>query len=117
MERDLRVARSARWYDPGVRHLERKPERPRRPQVLLGLASAGVETEARTGVAMPIIAPDKNTVCLIDWQHNDLYRFFAFVFAPPTREHFELLSEPSLPEALRNLWKQLGCKGEFPGFE
>jgi len=66
---------------------------------------------------MPIIAPDKRAVSLIDWQHNDLYRFFAFVFAPPTREHFDLLSEPGLPEALRNLWKQLGCEGEFPGFE
>jgi DMSO reductase family type II enzyme chaperone len=22
-----------------------------------------------------------------------------------------------MPEALRNLWKQLGCEGEFPGFE
>jgi DMSO reductase family type II enzyme chaperone len=66
---------------------------------------------------MPIIAPDKRAVSLIDWQYNDLYRFFAFVFAPPTREHFDLLSEPGLPEALRNLWKQLGCEGEFPGFE
>jgi len=66
---------------------------------------------------MPMIAPDENAVNSIDWQQNDLYRFFAFVFAPPTRECFDLLSQPGLPEALRNLWKQLGCEGEFPGFE
>jgi DMSO reductase family type II enzyme chaperone len=66
---------------------------------------------------MPMIAQDQNAVSSIDWQQNDLYRFFAFVFAPPTRECFELLSQPALPEALQNLWKQLGCEGEFPGFE
>ena len=66
---------------------------------------------------MTTIAPDQNAVNLIDWQQNDLYRFFAFVFAPPTRECFDLLSQPGLPEALRNLWKELGCEGEFPGFE
>jgi len=66
---------------------------------------------------MPIIAPDKSAVSLIDWQHNDLYRFFALVFATPTRECFDLLSQPGLPEALRNLWKQLGCEGKFSGFE
>lgn len=66
---------------------------------------------------MPMIAPDQNAVNSIDWQQNDLYRFFAFVFAPPTRECFDLLSQPALPEALQNLWKQLGCEGEFPGFE
>jgi len=64
-----------------------------------------------------MIAPDENAVNLIDWQQHDLYRFFAFVFAPPTRECFNLLSEPGLPEALRNLWTQLGCEGEYPGFE
>jgi hypothetical protein len=65
----------------------------------------------------PVIAPDENAVTSIDWQQNDLYRFFAFVFAPPRRECFDLLSQPGLPEALRNLWKQLRCEGEFPGFE
>src|SRR5208282_4795965 len=75
---------------------------------------------SRTGDAMPpipMIAPDENAAASIDWQQNDLYRFFAFVFAPPTREYFHLLSQPGLPEALQNLWKQLGCEGEFPGFE
>ncbi len=66
---------------------------------------------------MPMIAADDNAVNSIDWQQNDLYRFFAFAFAPPTHECFELLSQPGLHEALRNLWKQLECEGEFPGFE
>lgn len=66
---------------------------------------------------MPMIVPDETVISLIDWQQNDLYRFFALVFAPPTRECFELLSQPGLPEALRSLWKRVGCEGEFPGFE
>jgi len=66
---------------------------------------------------MPIIAPEENAAASIDWQQNDLYRFFAFVFAPPTHECFDLLSQPGLPEALRNLWKQLKCEGEYPAFE
>jgi DMSO reductase family type II enzyme chaperone len=64
-----------------------------------------------------MIAPDVNAVASIDWQQNDLYRFFAFVFAPPTQECFGLLSQPALPDALRDLWMQLECEGEFPGFE
>jgi DMSO reductase family type II enzyme chaperone len=66
---------------------------------------------------MPMIAADENAVVSIDWQQNDLYRFFAVVFGPPTRECFNLLSHPGLPEALRNLWKRLACEGEFPGLE
>ena len=66
---------------------------------------------------MPMIAAEERAVTSIDWQQNDLYRFFAIVFAAPTRECFDLLSQPSLPNALRNLWKQLDCKGEFSGFE
>ena len=66
---------------------------------------------------MPIISPEENTVISIDWQQNDLYRFFAFVFAPPTQRCFGLLSQPALPEALRNLWQHLKCAGEYPGFE
>jgi DMSO reductase family type II enzyme chaperone len=64
-----------------------------------------------------MIAARENAVNSIDWQQNDLYRFFSFVFAPPTRECFDLLSQPGLPEALRDLWKQLACEGEYPGFE
>jgi DMSO reductase family type II enzyme chaperone len=66
---------------------------------------------------MSMMAADENAVPPIDWQQNDLYRFFALVFAPPTRECFNLLSQPGLPEALQNLWKQLGCEEEFPRFE
>jgi DMSO reductase family type II enzyme chaperone len=66
---------------------------------------------------MPMMVTDENAVSPIDWRQNDLYRFFALVFASPTRECFKLLSPPGLPEALQNLWKQLGCEGEFPGFE
>lgn len=61
--------------------------------------------------------PAENGVTSIDWEQNDLYRFFAFVFAPPTRECFHLLSQPGLPKALQHLWKELMTKGEFPGFE
>ena len=66
---------------------------------------------------MPTIAPDENVVASIDWQETDLYRFFAFIFAPPSRQCFELLSRPDLPEALRNLWQHLRCNGGYPGFE
>jgi len=63
------------------------------------------------------IAPDETAVTPIDWQQNDLYRFFAIVFAPPTRQCFDLLAQPGFPQALRNLWTLLGCDREFPGFE
>ena len=66
---------------------------------------------------MPTTAADETTGAPIDWQQNDLYRFFAFVFAPPSRQCFELLSQPALPDALRTLWQRLSCEGEFPGFE
>jgi DMSO reductase family type II enzyme chaperone len=66
---------------------------------------------------MPTSTAEDNGVTLIDWQQNDLYRFFAFVFAPPTRECFDLLSQPGLPKALQHLWKELKCEGEYPGFE
>jgi DMSO reductase family type II enzyme chaperone len=66
---------------------------------------------------MLTIVPDEKAVTSIDWQQNDLYRFFAFIFAPPTQECFGLLSQPSLPEALRDLWQHLKCEGEYPGFE
>ena len=66
---------------------------------------------------MPTTAADETAIALIDWQQTDLYRFFAFVFAPPSRQCFELLSQPALPEALQNLWQRLACEGEFPGFE
>jgi DMSO reductase family type II enzyme chaperone len=66
---------------------------------------------------MPVIAKDQSSVAFIDWQQNDLYRFFALVFAPPTRECFDFLSQPVVPMALHDLWKRLECEGEFPGFD
>jgi DMSO reductase family type II enzyme chaperone len=66
---------------------------------------------------MPSIVANENAVTPIDWQQTDLYRFFALVFAPPTRECFNLLSQPTVPLALRDLWRRLECKGEFPGFD
>ena len=66
---------------------------------------------------MPTTAADETAIALIDWQQTDLYRFFALVFAPPSRQCFELLSQPALPEALQTLWQRLACEGEFPGFE
>jgi len=65
---------------------------------------------------MPTIAADQKAAATIDWHQTDLYRFFAFVFAPPSRQCFDLLSQPALPEALQNLWQRLACEGEFPGF-
>ena len=63
---------------------------------------------------MPTIAANETAIALLDWQQNDLYRFFAFVFAPPSHQCFKLLSQPALPEALRTLWQRLACEGEFP---
>jgi DMSO reductase family type II enzyme chaperone len=64
-----------------------------------------------------MVGLEENAVNSIDWQQNDLYRVFAFVFAPPTRDCFDLLSQTTMPAALRDLWKQLGCEGKFPEFE
>lgn len=66
---------------------------------------------------MSIASPEESTVSSISWQQNDLYRFFAFVFAPPTQACFGLLSQSAMPEALRSLWQHLTCEGEYPGFE
>jgi DMSO reductase family type II enzyme chaperone len=66
---------------------------------------------------MPTTAADETAIAPIDWQQNDLYRFFAFVFAPPSRQCFDLLSQPAMPAALQSLWGRLGCEVEFPGFE
>jgi DMSO reductase family type II enzyme chaperone len=52
----------------------------------------------------------------VDWKQQDLYRFFAFLLAPPSRERFELLCEPQWQSALRDLWTHLDCTEDFPGF-
>lgn len=54
---------------------------------------------------------------IVDWEQTDLCRFLALAFGPPTRECFELLSQPGMPESLLSLWRELKCEGAFPGFE
>jgi DMSO reductase family type II enzyme chaperone len=66
---------------------------------------------------MPTIAVDKTSTPHTDWKQNDVYRFFAFALAPPSRDRFAFLSQPAMPAALQDLWKRLDCTGEFPGFE
>lgn len=66
---------------------------------------------------MATITAEENAITAIDWQQNDLYRFFAHVFSPPTRRCFNLLSQPAVSLALHDLWKRLECEGNFPGFE
>jgi len=66
---------------------------------------------------MPTIAADETVVTPMDWQQADLYRFFARVFGPPTRECFNVLAQRSVPMAMGELWKNLECDDRFPGFE
>jgi DMSO reductase family type II enzyme chaperone len=66
---------------------------------------------------MATITQEDSTAASVDWRQTDLYRFFALIFAPPTHECFNFLSQPSARTALLDLWKCLECEGEFPGFE
>jgi len=66
---------------------------------------------------MATMTQEDSRAALVDWRQTDLYRFFALVFAPPTHECFNFLSQPSARTALLDLWKCLECEGEFPGFE
>lgn len=54
---------------------------------------------------------------IIDWSQTDLYRFFAFAFGPPSEERHRWFSQPGVADALADLWRQLSCEGNFPGFE
>ncbi len=45
----------------------------------------------------------------------DLYRVFSFLFGFPTRERFAWMRRPDFSSGLASLWKELGCKGRFPG--
>ncbi|HVO82743.1 MAG TPA: molecular chaperone TorD family protein [Terriglobales bacterium] len=65
---------------------------------------------------MNAIPTEDHTVGPIDWHQTDLYRFFARVLSPPTRECFNLLSQPEVASALHRLWISLDCKDQFPGF-
>jgi len=48
-------------------------------------------------------ATNRQTAVSMNWEQTDLYRFFAHVFAPPSRDCFEFLARPSLAEDLRAL--------------
>lgn len=65
---------------------------------------------------MPAVAAHEQMAVRTDWQETDLYRFFARVFGPPSRECFEALAQPCAQESLRDLWKYLECTDEFPEF-
>ncbi len=45
----------------------------------------------------------------IDW-----YRFFAYLFGPPSRERFSRLSQPGLQKAIADLWRGMGCAAGLP---
>ena len=45
------------------------------------------------------------------WERTDLYRFFAYAFASPTRERYKHLSSGELVASLRQLWEHLECPG------
>jgi len=69
-----------------------------------------------SAVAMGLDATAVQTAPAIDWEQTDLYRFFAFALAPPSRERFEFLSQAALPASLNDLWQRLECEGDYPGF-
>lgn len=66
---------------------------------------------------MSISTEEHNRAVAVDWGQTDLYRFFALVFAPPSHECFNLLSHLCVGTALADLWRRLGCQGEFLRFE
>ncbi len=62
------------------------------------------------------LSESRRPAAAIDWGGIDLYRFFAFVFAPPSQDRFDFLSQATLQDALCELWQRLGCAGDFPDF-
>jgi DMSO reductase family type II enzyme chaperone len=60
------------------------------------------------------VADDKAAATAIDWHQTDLYRFFARIFAPPARECFDFLAQSHASGTMSDLWRYLGCAGEFP---
>ena len=62
------------------------------------------------------VASESRAPVKLDWAGLDLYRFFAFVFASPSPEHFDTLAQPALKDSLAGLWQQLRCAGDFPDF-
>jgi DMSO reductase family type II enzyme chaperone len=76
-----------------------------------------VGQEPKSGSTGPGIAAAGEISAPIDWARTDLYRFFAAVFGPPSQRCFDFLAQPDMAGALGELWRQLECQGEFPGFE
>jgi DMSO reductase family type II enzyme chaperone len=62
------------------------------------------------------VASESRDSVKLDWAGLDLYRFFAFVFSPPSPERFDTLAQLALKDALAGLWQQLRCAGDFPDF-
>jgi DMSO reductase family type II enzyme chaperone len=62
------------------------------------------------------VASESPASVKLDWAGVDLYRFFAFVFSSPSPQRFDRLARPALKESLCDLWRQLGCTGDFPEF-
>ena len=62
------------------------------------------------------VASGSHASVKLDWAGLDLYRFFAFVFSPPSPERFDTLAQPALKDSLAGLWGQLRCTGNFPDF-
>lgn len=62
------------------------------------------------------VASESHASVKLDWAGLDLYRFFAFMFSPPSAERFDTLARPALQDSLAGLWQQLRCAGDFPDF-
>lgn len=65
---------------------------------------------------MPVACESPNAA-MLDWAELDLYRFFAFVLSPPSRERFETIAQPAIKDGLAEQWQRLGCAGDFPEFD
>ncbi len=63
------------------------------------------------------VATNQETPASINWEQTDLYRFFARLFARPSRECFEFLAQPAIAGHLRELGQYLGCHEKVPEFK
>jgi len=55
------------------------------------------------------VATNQRAAAQMNWKQTDLYRFFARLFAPPSRDCFEFLAQPFISEELQDLARYLGC--------
>src|SRR5215468_8793884 len=65
---------------------------------------------------MQDVATDRQSAAPVNWEQTDLYRFFARMFSPPSRECFEFLARSSASEDLRDLARYLGHDEGVPDF-